>query len=135
MTCVVDTDVASFIFKDDTRAALYRPHTADRIAVISFMALAELERWALSAGWGERRKQELERHLRRYSVAHSSPASCRVWAEVMDGSRRAGRPIAVADAWHAATALLLDLPLVIHNRSHFANVTNLTIISEAPQKS
>lgn len=44
MTCVVDTDVASFIFKDDTRAALYRPHTADRIAVISFMALTELER-------------------------------------------------------------------------------------------
>jgi hypothetical protein len=41
---------------------------------ISFQTLAELELWALAAGWGTRRKQQLERHLRRYLVEHSSPA-------------------------------------------------------------
>lgn len=135
MAVVVDTDVISFIVKGDTRGALYLPHLASRMATISFMTLAELDLWAVSAGWGARRKQKLERHLRRYVVAHSSPALCRLWAEVTNESKRAGRPIETADAWHAATALYLDLPLVTHNRSHFANVTNLTIISEAPQKS
>lgn len=50
----------------------------------------------------------------------------------MNDSRRAGRPVAVADAWNAATALMLGLPLVTHNRSHFAHIANLTVTSEAP---
>jgi len=55
-------------------------------------------------------------------------AACRAASD----ARRSGRPIATADAWNAATALLLGLPLVTHNRSHFAHVAGLTIISEAP---
>jgi predicted nucleic acid-binding protein len=129
---VVDTDVISYIVKGDTRGALYQPHLAGQIASISFMALAELELWTLSAGWGARRKQDITRHLRRYIVEHSSPALCRQWSEVMNNSRRVGRPVAVTDAWNAATALLLRLPLVTHNRSHFAGISNLTVISEAP---
>jgi predicted nucleic acid-binding protein len=132
MSLVVDTDVVSFIFKNDSRAADYAPHLSGHILTISFQTLAELELWTLSAGWGARRKQQLARHLRRYIVEHSSPALCRRWSEVLDDARRSGRPIATADAWNAATALLLGLPLVTHNRSHFAHVAGLTIISEAP---
>src|ERR1044072_1559559 len=74
MALVVDTDIASFLFKKDTRAALYAPHLAGHMLTISFQTLAELELWALSAGWGVRRKQQLEHHLRRYIVQDSSPA-------------------------------------------------------------
>ncbi len=42
--CVVDTDVVSSFFKRDTRATLYRPHLADRLLLLSFMTVAELER-------------------------------------------------------------------------------------------
>lgn len=132
MALVVDTDVVSFIFKNDTRAALYVPHLLGHMLTISFQTLAELELWALAANWGARRRQQLARHLRRYIVEHSSPALCRRWAEVLDDARRGGTPIATADAWNAATALLLDVPLVTHNRSHYSNIARLTIISEAP---
>ena len=130
MSLSVDTDVASFLFKKDTRAALYAPHLSGHMLVISFQTLAELELWALSAGWGTRRKRQLEQYLRRYLVQDSSPALCRRWAEVLDDARRRGRPIATADAWVAATALFLNMPLVTNNESHFSSVPGLTVISE-----
>jgi hypothetical protein len=46
-SAVVDTDVVSFAFKGDSRADLYGPHLTNRLLVISFMTLAELERWSL----------------------------------------------------------------------------------------
>jgi tRNA(fMet)-specific endonuclease VapC len=130
MALVVDTDVASFLFKKDTRANLYAPHLSGHMLVISFQTLAELELWGLAAGWGARRKQQLEHHLRRYVVQDSSPALCRRWAEVVDGARRRGRPVATADAWIAAAALFLDVPLVTNNESHFSSIPGLTVISE-----
>ena len=44
---IVDTDVVSMLFKGDTRARAYRPHVTGRLLGISFMTLAELERWSL----------------------------------------------------------------------------------------
>lgn len=131
MSLVVDTDVVSFIFKDDTRSALYAPHLSGHMLTISFQTLAELELWALAGGWGERRKQQLARHLRRYLMEHSSPALSRRWAETTDSARRSGRPITAADAWIAATALLLDVPLITHNGAHFTGIDGLRIISES----
>ena len=55
---------------------------------------------------------------------------CRRWAEVIDDGRRRRRPVATADAWVAATALFLDMPLVTNNESHFSSVPGLTVISE-----
>ncbi|HEV2762010.1 MAG TPA: PIN domain-containing protein [Pyrinomonadaceae bacterium] len=130
MALVVDTDVTSFLFKKDTRAALYAPRLSGHMLVISFQTLAELELWALSAGWGDRRKQELEQHLRRYIVQDSSPDICRRWAEVQASARRRGRPVAAADAWVAATALSLEVPLVTNNESHFSNIPGLKVLSE-----
>jgi tRNA(fMet)-specific endonuclease VapC len=130
MALVVDTDVASFLFKKDTRAVLYAPHLAGHMLTVSFQTLAELELWVLSAGWGARRKQQLEQYLRRYIVQDSSPALSRRWAEIQDDGRRRGRPVATADAWVAATALFLDVPLVTNNESHFSSISGLTVISE-----
>jgi predicted nucleic acid-binding protein len=53
-----------------------------------------------------------------------------LWAEAMDSAKRNGRPIAAADAWVAATALHLGVPLISHNRNHFIGVDRLTVISE-----
>src|SRR5688572_5822021 len=102
---VVDTDVVSFLFKGDTRAEGFLPHLADKTAIISFMTLAELDRWMLERGWGANRKQQLEAYLRDYVVYGYDRALCQRWAEVTFLARRAGRPIQTADAWIAATAL------------------------------
>jgi predicted nucleic acid-binding protein len=130
MAVVVDTDVISYLFKSDTRASLYRPHLDGHLPIISFMSLAELERWTLARGWGARRRQDLLNYLRRYLIEPSSPDLCRLWAEAMDSGRRAGKPISTGDAWVAATALAYGVPLVTNNPTDFAGVTGLTIISE-----
>lgn len=128
---VVDTDVVSFQFKRDTRAAIYDPHLAARQWVMSFMTLAELERWALTHRWGTARRARLERHVRRFVIVHSDDTLCRWWAEVNRRADRAGRPIAPPDAWIAATALALDIPLITHNPGDYGGVTRLRIVSGA----
>jgi tRNA(fMet)-specific endonuclease VapC len=129
---VVDTDVVSFLVRRDSRAHLYLPHLQDRLLVISFMTLAELQRWVLRYNWGQRRQAILDTELQRYIIDWPDAELCERWAEVMAQAERAGRPMAGADAWQAATALLNDVPLISHNRRHFAGVPGLTLISEAP---
>jgi predicted nucleic acid-binding protein len=79
---IVDTDVVSMLFKGDTRALAYRAHIAGRLFGISFMTLAELDRWSLERNWGHGRKLELAQHLTRYTVLPVSREICTKWAEV-----------------------------------------------------
>lgn len=126
---VVDTDVVSFLFKLDTRAEAYKPHLRGKLLTISFMTVAELDRWAIARSWGEARRQQLEAHLRRFIVYHYDRALCRTWAQVSDGARRAGKPIECADAWVAAVAVLHGLPLVTNNADHYAGVSGLQVMA------
>lgn len=128
---VVDTDVASYIHKRDTRAALYEPHLADSLLFISFMTLAELERWAIARHWGARKHGEMLQMVRgRFAVIESNHALCRKWAEVTEQVKQAGRSIHPNDAWIAATALLYGASLVTHNAEDFAPVIGLDVITE-----
>jgi tRNA(fMet)-specific endonuclease VapC len=127
---VVDTDVLSFIFKRDSRGEAYKPHLAGKEVIISFMTLAELNHWAIHRRWGKARKQRFENYRKPFTVFHSDEDLCLHWAQVMEDARANGRPIQNADAWVAATALLHDIPVVTHNRKHFAGVEGLTVISE-----
>jgi hypothetical protein len=69
---VLDTDVFSFLFKNDSRAAGYLPHLRDRQWVISFMTEAELEQWALLAGWQPKRVEWLRVFLSKMVIVPSS---------------------------------------------------------------
>ena len=128
---VVDTDVVSFLFKNDSRAILYETHLASKELIISFMTLAELNFWTLQRNWGNAKRQQMESYLQKFTVFHSDDELCLRWAEVIRTARRNGKPIATADGWIAATALLHGIPLVTHNGKHYAGVGGLTIISEA----
>jgi len=130
-TVAVDTDIVSFAFKKDTRAQLYRRHLTGRLQVISFMTLAELDAWARARQWGQARRDKLERHLQRFAVVYADCDLCRWWADVTEGARAKGRPIDKADAWHAALALSLAVPLVTHKPGDYAGVDGLTILTEA----
>ncbi len=128
---VVDTDVASFLFKRDTRARRYRRHLVGRTRYVSFMTVAELYRWGLARNWASERFVALERHLRRYNVVLADLGLCYRWAEVIQAAERRGQPLGVTDAWHAAVALSLHAPLVTNNPSDFNGVAGLVIITEA----
>jgi predicted nucleic acid-binding protein len=128
---VLDTDVVSFLYKRDTRAKLYEPHLNDPPFIVSFMSLAEIRRWTLERNWGDKRRHELEEYLTRYLILYSDDQMCDRWAQAINSARLAGRPIAPADAWVAATALLLNVPLVTHNGTHYSGIEGLRVISEA----
>lgn len=128
---VVDTDVLSFIFKEDSRGDLYLAHLNRKLTIISFMTLAETDRWALERNWGRTKRRQMEEFLRQFVVSPFNRASCLRWAEAMHSARRNGRPIQTADGWVAATALVHNIPLVTHNAKHFVGVDGLTVISES----
>ncbi len=127
---VVDTDVVSYVFKGDSRAVLYEPHLVDKLTIVSFMTIAELDRWELQHRWGEAKRARLRTFLQKYLISFGDRALCSKWAEAVVSAQRNGWPIGAADAWIAATALLHGIPLVTHNRSHYLGVEGLTLISE-----
>jgi predicted nucleic acid-binding protein len=127
---VIDTDVVSYLFRRDPRAQLYRPHLLGKLWVISFMTLAEVEWGMLQRNWGQARRNRMEEHLQRFTIVYADRDLCRLWAQATKSARRNGRPILVADAWIAATALRLGLPLVTHNPGDYAGVDGLTVLSE-----
>jgi tRNA(fMet)-specific endonuclease VapC len=129
---LVDTDVISFLFKRDTRATRYEAHLDEALQLMSFMTLAELEKWAVWRNWGKKRRLKLEEYLTRYTLILPDRDLCLKWAEVSAQAQRSGNVIETADAWIAATALLYDVPLVTHNRRHYIAVQGLTILSDAP---
>jgi len=126
---IVDTDVVSMLFKGDTRALAYRSRITGRLPGISFMTLAELERWSLERNWGQRRKLELAQHLTRYTVLPVSRELCAKWAEVSFAAKRKGRPIQTADAWIRASALHYRVPLITNNRGDYSVVDGLVLLS------
>ena len=129
---VFDTDVISYIFKGDTRGDLYQPYLNGALGILSFMTIAELERWANTHNWGPRKRAELETFLQPFTMIESDRTLCRQWAAIKDQVQRNGSHIETADAWIAATALLYQVPLISHNRQHFSRVPGLQLISESP---
>ena len=80
--------------------------------IVSFMTVAEMRQGALDANWGPRKCAVLEAYIADFSVLHSDSLLCSTWAAVKSESKQNGRRISSADAWIAATALVLSALLV-----------------------
>jgi tRNA(fMet)-specific endonuclease VapC len=129
-TVLVDTNVVSYIYKKDSRGARYQHHLDNAVLVISFQTLAELSQWTLERNWGTKQKRALKKFLQDFSVVYASESLCDYYAQVMASARASGKPILSADAWVAAVALELAIPLVTHNPNDFRGVSGLEIITE-----
>jgi len=128
---ILDTDIISFVFKGHPAAALYADDLNGRELIISFMTLAELERWPIEAKWGTAKRDHLKTMLDSFSIVPWDRILCTTWAKVMSGAKAKGFRIECADAWIAATALSYDIPLVTHNRNDYRGVEGLTVICHA----
>jgi tRNA(fMet)-specific endonuclease VapC len=126
---LIDTDVLSFLFKQDSRAEIYKPHFEGKLGVISFMTIAELEFWANVRNWGAKRRAALSAFLDPFTVINSDRELAYTWAAIRNEVMRGGQHIDTADCWIAATACLHELPLLTHNHSHFMHVSGVTTIS------
>ncbi len=129
---LIDTDIASFIFKGSDYANPYLPLLSDQELALSFMTVAELFQWAILRQWGNRRLSRLEQYLSNYLVIPVDQPLCREWAQVRSDRQSVGRPISAQDAWIAATALHYGLSLITHNVKDFAKISNLQLITPPP---
>ena len=93
--------------------------------------LAEIEYGMEAKNWGAARRDLMRRFLTRFTLLLPDAETARAWARIKSGCERKGRPITFADAWIAAAALQLNVPLVTHNSSDYRAVEMLTILTAA----
>ena len=128
---VVDTDVVSYIFKRHPSAQAFVELLEGHPLYISFMTVAEIEHGMATARWGERLRYRMRRYLSGYEVCESSPMLCRIWAAVMEESASKGRRMSHEDAWIAATAVSLNLPLATNNWKDFLHLEQIRLLAPA----
>ena len=92
------------------------------------MTVAELYEGAHRKGWGPNKLSWLKEELRDYQTIHSTEQIVQNWAQIR--AERYQQPIAVDDAWIAATARACRWPLVTHNPADFGGIEHLQIITE-----
>lgn len=109
---VADTSVASLILRNSPELSAYQPYIQGANIYLSFQTIAEIRYGALLKNWGRRRRQELEAFLGSYTILGYTDELADRWAKVMLEARQAGRRLEAGDAWIAATALLLGVPLL-----------------------
>ena len=126
---VIDTDIASFIFKGSDYADPYIPLLTGNELALSFMTVAELFQWAILRKWGARRLAQLEQYLSDYIIIPVDQPLCREWAQIRADQQSAGRVISPQDAWIASTAIRHNLSLVTHNIKDFREISNLRLIT------
>ena len=120
---VLDTSVVSLLIRDAEEAAYYREEIRGLRAVISFQSREEALFGAIRAGWGDRRMNELLQPLDRYEVVWAAPELVEISARVRNERERAGRKLNTADAWIAATAIMLA-----SHDADFSDIPNLELI-------
>jgi tRNA(fMet)-specific endonuclease VapC len=125
---VVDTDIASYIFNWHSSAQDYVNALRGSVLILSFMSVAELRMGAILAGWGIRRRTLLEQFVQGFEVVYADDGLCTLWAALRADERTLGRSLSPQDAWIAATALALDVPLATNNRRDYAHVQNLKLL-------
>jgi predicted nucleic acid-binding protein len=126
--------VVSFLFKSHPLAPVYHDILAGRPLAISLITLGEIEYGMEIKNWGAPRRDLMRRYLDPFTLLLPEAETARLWASVKSSCERKGRPIASADAWIAATALYLVIPLVTHNAADYRAIDGLTVLTahEAP---
>ncbi len=57
---LLDTHVVSFLFRNHFLAILYDTELSGRVVLVSFLTIAEPDRWAIRSNWGESRVRGLQ---------------------------------------------------------------------------
>ena len=125
---VLATNIVSYIFGESDIAGRYVEQLRGQRALISFQTWEELWYGVYSGGWGERRRGELARHLDQDEVIWPNTEIADVCARLRSNRKAAGRPIAEADAWIAATAIVMRCPLASEDRT-FSDIPELMLLS------
>ncbi len=129
---VLDTSVVSLLFRNAVQADHFQEEIAGRQPVISFQTHEEALFGAIKRSWGPRRVNQLRRHLDQFEMIGVTPELIDICAHLRSERESVGRPLNTADAWIAASALLLQCPLATTDED-FVGIPDLDLILRAPQ--
>ena len=129
---VLDTSVVSLLFGNTDLARFYQDEIAGRRSVVSFQTYEEALFGAVKGGWGARRLNQLRRHLDQYELVGVTPELIDICAHLRSERESVGRALRTADAWIAASALLLRCPLATTD-SDFEGIPELELIRAPSQ--
>jgi len=125
---MIDTNVVSFLMQGGAKAEEYMPHVEGHALSVSFITVGEMYYGAEKADWGERKRAQLEMHLRNFTVISFDHLVARCYGKIRADRRRQGRIIAPNDGWIAACAVRHNVPLVTDDRG-FRDIPQLEIIT------
>lgn len=113
---IADTNVISYIYAESSLGLAYMDLIDQREVGMTGHTIAELRAGAIIGRWGEQRLKEYLRFLEQFSHVPCTRGMSEVCGGIRAARRGIGKPIGWADAWAAACAPWLDLPLVTHDR-------------------
>ena len=124
---VLDTSVISLLMRGSAQSNYYQLQIVNRRPALSFQTVEELWHGAYYDNWGTRRRNALAILIQQYEVIWPDRNLAQACARLRAERKRAGRELGIADAWIAATALMLDCPLATDDRD-FAGIPDLSLI-------
>jgi predicted nucleic acid-binding protein len=125
---IADTNVISYIHKESSLGLAYRDLIDRRKVGLTGHTIAELCAGPVIGRWGERRLNRYLQFLEEFTHVPCTREMAKVCGEIRGMRRRIGEPIDWADAWAAACALWLDVPLVTHDRD-LEGIPDLRVIT------
>jgi predicted nucleic acid-binding protein len=117
---IADTNVVSYMHNRVPLGLVYEELIGSRRVGLAGCAIAELRAGAINARWGERRLRAQQRFLDQFSHVPDTREMAELCGAIRAERSRIGKPIDWPDAWTAACALWLEVPLVTHDRDHEA---------------
>jgi predicted nucleic acid-binding protein len=78
---------------------------------------------------GNQRRDLMDRFLARFAPLLPDGETARLWARIKTSRERQGRPITFADAWIAAAAVQMNLPLVTPNARDYEAIKRLMVVT------
>ena len=124
---VLDTSVVSILMRERAEAAYYGGEVEGRRAVVCFQTFEELWFGAIRNDWSERRRNQLRHFLDQFDVVWASPEMVEISASLRSNREKNGQRLNTADAWIAATAIMLGCPLASHD-GDFVGIPGLYLI-------
>jgi predicted nucleic acid-binding protein len=133
---LLDTDAFSVLHRGGERADNLRSVVEGCLPLLSFITVGELLRGALSAGWGDSRRTQLQARIDAMTVLPFDEQVIGAYARATSEAASIGHPLGQAihsnDAWIAATAIAHGVPLVSFNLRHFDRLPRLELLPRKP---
>ena len=126
---LVDTNVVSYRYRDDSRFGLFKESLIGRVPAVSCVTYAEALKGAHDAKWPEKRIAQYEAYLRRhYMLIPIDRETAAGWARLVAECNGNGIELGCDnDWWIAATALRHEIPLLTNDQT-FRRVPGLAVL-------